>query len=164
MKQLAGYSGRQRGSFYSRPVAPEWQAAKATASACSAGSVSLDLEPTIQLAPYRPPEQTQARLDFRHPEPWEPASKPRPLTAGLPRNCRKPLVAEQHSSDKWPHFPCCQPGWRSPPPAWSIPAPCQDDRYTPQCRMPTPIPSVRNRAGPQTTVAVPPSPRSPPPE
>jgi hypothetical protein len=82
------------------------------------------LGPAIRLAPYRPPWQTQRGFDSRRPDSREPASKPLPL---LPRFRRLPkrLPQEQHSPARLPHFPCCPLGWRSPPPAWSVPAPCQ---------------------------------------
>src|SRR5208282_290967 len=97
VKQLAGYSERKPGSFCPAPVAPESQAATATAFACPVGSVSLSLGPRIPLVPYRPPWQRQVRLRFRHPDSREPASKPLPLTAGLLSCCHKRLVAERHS-------------------------------------------------------------------
>ena len=161
MRQLAGHSGRQPDSSCPTPIAPESQAAKATASGCPAGSVSPSPAPRTRLVPCRPPWRTQARLRSRHPDSSEQASKPLPLTVALPLRCRKRLPVEQHSPATLPHFPCCPLGRRNPPPAWSVPAPCRDDRHTPRCRMRAPVQSSHTRACPQTTVAVPPSPRSP---
>src|ERR1700719_489502 len=107
-RQLAGYSGRKLDSFCPAPTAPESLAAKATASACPAGSVFLNLEPRTRLASYRPPWQTQARLHSRRPDSREPASKPLPLIAALLWHCRKLLPAALHSPAILPHFLCCQ--------------------------------------------------------
>src|ERR1019366_7962537 len=163
VKQLAGHSGRELGSFYPEPIAPESQAAKATASGCPAESVSLSLGPRTRLVLYRPPWRTQEQLRPRRPDSRERASEPLPLSAGLLRHCHKPLLADQHSPAILPQFPCCQPGWRSPQPAWSVRALWQDDRCKPRYRMRAPVQSSL-RACPQTTVAVPPSLRSPPQE
>jgi len=67
LRQLAVYSRRKSGSFYLAPIASESHAAKATASACPAGSVSPSLVPRIQLAPYHLPWQTQAQLSTSTP-------------------------------------------------------------------------------------------------
>src|ERR1019366_3807689 len=61
VKQLAGHSGRELGSFYPEPIVPESQAAKATASGCPAESVSLSLGPRTRLAPCSPPYPPPAR-------------------------------------------------------------------------------------------------------
>src|SRR6266852_4158573 len=161
VKQLAGRSGQQSDSFYPAPIAPELLAAKATASACPAGSVSPSLGPRIRLVPYRPPWQTQARLRPRRPGSAERASKPLPLTASLQQDYRKPLAEQRRSHARLLLLPCCRLGWRIPPPAWSVRAPWQDDRHTPQCRSSAPV-QRSLRACPHTTVAVPPLPPSPP--
>src|SRR5580692_7444943 len=105
MKQLAEHSGRKPGSFDPAPIAPEPQAAKATASACPAGSVSPSLVPTTRLVLHRPPWQRQGRLRPRHPDSQEKASKPPPPTAGLLQDYHKPLAGARY----WPaisrHFP-----------------------------------------------------------
>src|SRR6266550_2824181 len=150
------------GFFLSSANCPESQAAKATASGYPAESVCLSLAPTIRLVPYRPPWQRQARLRAPRPDWWEPASKPLPLTAGLPQDCRKRPHAAQQSSAISPRFPCCRLGWRSPPPAWSTLAPWPHDQRKPRCLMRAPVRSSHNRACPHTTVAVPPSPQNPP--
>ncbi len=160
-KQLAGRSGRKPDFFCLAPIALQSRAARATASGCPAGSVSLSLGPKIRPVPYRPPSQTQVLLHSPHPDSSEQASKHLPLFVGLPQDCHKPPVAEQHSSDRSPRSLCCQLVMRNPQPAWSVPAPCQDDQQTPQYQTRSPIQSSL-RACPYTTVAVRPSRRNPP--
>src|SRR5271169_3895156 len=123
--QPAELSGREPDSFYPTyptPLAHESQAAKATASACPAESVSPSPEPTIPLAPCRPPGPTQVLLHSLHPDSRERVPKPFPLTAALPQHSRKRLPAARQSPDRSLHFPCCQPELRPPQPAWSVPA------------------------------------------
>src|SRR5258708_32419979 len=70
------------------------------------GSVSLSLAPLIRLAPYRPPWQTQARLQPQRPDSREPASKLLSLTVALLQHCRKRLPAERQSPEILPRFTC----------------------------------------------------------
>jgi hypothetical protein len=97
VKQLARHLGRQSDSSCPSPIGPESLAAKATASAYPAGSVSRGLVPRTRLAPYRPSWQTPVRLHSRRPDLWELTSKPPPLTAALLRHCRTRPLAAQHS-------------------------------------------------------------------
>ena len=112
-KQLAGQSGREAGFFLPAPIAPESRAARATASGCPAGSVSLSLVPRIQLAPFARHGKRKRGFDLDALTRRDQALKPLPLPAALPQDCRKPLVAPRHSPAILPHFPCCQPGYES---------------------------------------------------
>jgi hypothetical protein len=103
------------------PIAFESQAAKAIASVCQEESSSPGPALMIRLVQCRPPWQTRARLRPGRPDLREPASKPLPLIAGILRFCHKRPVAERHSPPMSPHFPCCQPVWRTPQPASSAP-------------------------------------------
>src|SRR5580704_10505466 len=96
-KRLARHSRREPDFFCPVPTARESRVTRATASACPAEIVSLVLAPGIRLSPYRPPLRTQARLRRRRFDSPEQASKPLLPPAELPRSCRKPLVAQQHS-------------------------------------------------------------------
>src|SRR5258708_34055445 len=103
------------------------------------GSVSLSLAPLIRLAPYRPPWQTQARLQPQRPDSREPASELLSLTVALLPHCRKRLPPERQSPEILPRFPCYPLVSRSLPPALSAPAPCPEYRRTPRCRMRAPV-------------------------
>src|SRR5208282_3438357 len=162
--QLAESSEQKQCSFCPATPAPESQAAKATASACPAGSASPNLGPRIRRGRYRPPWQTQGRLPRPPLDLREQVSKPLPLTVGPLRDCRKPLVVEQKPPDRSLHFLCCPLGQQNPQPVWSIPTLCQDARRRLRCRRQAPARHSHNRAYPQTTAAVPPSLKSPYPE
>ena len=154
-------SGQQPGSFCPVPVAPESLAAKATASVCAAGSVSPSLAPRTRLATYLPLWQTQVQIRSPRPNSSEPTSMPLPLSAGLARHCRNQLPLQQRQTDSSPQLLCCPLARQSSQPAWSVPAPWQDDRHTPRWRMLEQGPRPHIRACPHTTAAAPPSRRSP---
>src|SRR2546426_6052159 len=109
----------------------------------------------------RPPRSTLFPYTTLFRSSPELVSEPLQLTVGLPYLCRKRLPVEQQSPAILPRLPCCQPVLRSPPPAWSVPVPCQDDQHKPRCQMRAPVQSSHIRAWLQTTAPVPPSPWSP---
>src|ERR1700678_1231993 len=83
-------------SFCPAPLVPESQAARATASACLARGVFLNPGPGFQLAWYRPPWPTRARLRLPLPNLQEQVSRPVLPLAALPQGYRKPQVAERN--------------------------------------------------------------------
>src|SRR5436309_3149339 len=149
-------SGLKRHSSCSAPVAPESPATKAIAPACPEEIVFLSLAPWFRPAPNHPPWQTPARLPRRRPDLWEPASKPVKPPGELRQDCRTQLRAAQQLPPRLHRSPCCPLEWRSPSPAWSIPAPCADDRHMLRYRMPAKNQNFRSQSLRQTTFAAPP--------
>src|SRR5437667_7343377 len=150
----------KRGCFDLVPIAPESLAAKGTSSACRVGSVSLSLEPRIQLARHRLLARTRGPLPLWLPDSPERVSGPLQLTVGLHQQCRKRLPAELRSLAILPQFPFCQREWQNPRLASSVPAPCPDDQHMTQCRKRARVRSSHILACWQTNAPVLPSPGS----
>ncbi len=111
-------SARRLSFFYPRPIAPEPQAAKATASGSSAESVFSCPGTRFRRATYRLPWRMPVPLRPRPRDYLEQVSKPLRLTAGLPRRGHRPPVAARRSPYRLLHFPGDLYGSRNQRPAY----------------------------------------------
>src|SRR5208282_4509613 len=152
--QLAKISRQNPHHFSAAPIALESAAATAIGSGYPAETVLPSRAPENPLGLRRLPGQMQGQLRSPPPDPMVRASTLLLRSAGLPRDCRKPPRAEPLAPAIPPHFLYCPLERQSPPPAWSVPVPCSNDRHRPRCQMPVRVPNSRNRPCRRTTSSV----------